>query len=44
LTAGADRKDASKFGKQAFIFERGLYGNPQSLCGEQQGKNQPILE
>jgi hypothetical protein len=44
LIPGADRKDASKFSKQAFLFKGSLYGNPQSLCGKQQGTNQPIFE
>ena len=44
LTTSADRKDASKFGQQAFLFEGGLHGNSQSLCGKQQGTNQSILE
>ena len=44
LISIADRKNASKLGKQAFLFEGGVYGNAQSICGKQQGTNQPILE
>lgn len=44
LISIADRENASKLGKQAFLFEGSLYGNPQSICGKQQGTNQPIFE
>jgi hypothetical protein len=35
LISSADRKNASKLGEQAFLFEGSLHGNTQSICGKQ---------